>query len=390
MGVSQLGPIQAQLQQAMYEKNDDKFNLLLQQYRKMGGTDDWLNSQAGIYKYNLPASGVSNHPATPTVIPKVPTPGNLPTDVPGQTISGPDINLGSDRGQIEQESAREKQQQLDLLQKQVDLRTGGLSSLGDILGKKNQAQFAYDLPGIKEDLQKSGLFSSPSALASAVTRESEMLGANTAAQLGQYGLGTIDLQTQGLGAIGQNQTSMQQGGLQRQFSTADYDKQAALAAQIGASSVPNAPGFSFGGALGGAASGGIAAAPLWAANPGIAAGLTGLGAIAGGSKNSASYLCTHLRELGLATQEEVDLVHKKIFEDFKGSLTALFIYGILAPLFIVKADLESFDWASLKPFIIDDIIFEKDSKSAFKRYQFVCKQIFKSLLPNSELVMRRV
>lgn len=228
-------------------------------------------------------------PAPPTPPNQVvPTNPNLPTDVPGQTIAGPTIDLNSDEGKIEQEAAREKQQGLDVLNQQVSLGQTGLSSLGDILQKQNQAQFNYDLPDIKEQLQGEGVYNSPSALANAVARESSLLGANTTAQLGQYGLGNIQLQQQGLGSILQNQQGLQQGGLQRQFSLADYAKQAQLAKDIGSASLPQAPSsFSSAltGGLGGAASGAAIGSAVPGIGPAVGAGTGGLiGLISGATK----------------------------------------------------------------------------------------------------------
>lgn len=190
----------------------------------------------------------------------------------------PGIDPFSDQGKIELEKARESAQQTSSLNQQLDARTQGLSALGSILQKQNQAQFDYDLPNIKEQLQGEGVYQSPSALANAVARESSMLGANTTATLGQYGLGNIDLLTAGLQGITQNNLGLQQSGLQRNFSTLDFDTQANLARQIGNASVSAQPkSNALGGALTGATSGAMAGGAIdgpWGAGAGALVGAT--------------------------------------------------------------------------------------------------------------------
>lgn len=315
-------------------------------------------------------------PPPPDNSAKVPVNPNLPTDVPGATIPGPSIPLNSDQGTVEQEAAREKQQTLDATNAAAALRTQGISSLSDILTKQNQAQFNYDLPGIKEDLAGSGLFSSPSALAAAVARESGMLGANTQSTLAQAGLGNIDLQAEGLLGANQNSQALQQGGLQRTFSLADYAKQSQLAQTIGSNMLPQSPGFSLSGALGGAGTGAVASAPLWAKNPGIGAGITLAGALGGGAESSGTYICTRLNELGLMTRDEVEKVHDKIFSTNFTYLLDLILYGILAPSFIKNANESDFDWKALKPRVCDEILACETSKEAFEKYRTVCYELF--------------
>lgn len=286
---------------------------------------------------------------------------------PVETIPGTNISTASDRGTIEQEASREKQQTLDAVNQAAALRTQGIGMLGDFLTKHNQAQFNYDLPGIKEDLAWSGLFSSPSALAAAVSRESGMLGANTQSVLSQAGLGNIDLQAEGLLGATSGAQQLQQGGLQRQFSVFDYDKQAQLARDIGAMSVPNAPGFSITGALGGATSGGLAGAPLGPA--GIAAGAIGGGLLGGSKSGGGSFICTHLKNMGYMTQEEVNQVHAKIFTSKFRHFYSLFAYSVLAPLFIVRASLIDYPWKELKKEMCDDVLACETSEEAFEKYK---------------------
>lgn len=315
-------------------------------------------------------------PSTPTAAPggTIPT-QPVPSDVPGQTIPGPNIPIGSDRGQIEQEAAREKEQTLNSVNQAAALRTQGISSLGDILNKQNQAQFNYDLPGIKEDLGNSGLFTSPSALAAAVARESGMLGANTQSTLAQAGLGNIDLQAQGLLGATQAQTGMQQGGLQRLFSVSDYDKQAALAREIGAQMVPNSPSsFSSAltGGLGGAASGAMIGSAVPGIGTGIGAGVGGaIGLLGGATRNGGgggTFICTAMKEAGILTQEEVDQIHEHIFPLFPKNVSLIIAYGIYGPQLVAKCLEKGIDWQKWKDFFFSRVIAEKDQSKAFDLY----------------------
>jgi hypothetical protein len=198
------------------------------------------------------------------------------------------INLGSDRGTIEQEAAREQGQSMNVLGQQRDIRQGVLSGLMPILQQQADAQFKYDLPDIKEGLQANGVFTSDSAMANAVAREKANLLAPQLSALAQYGIGANDQYASGLGSILGQQQGLQQGGLQRQFSVNDFNRQADLARQIGASSVPQMSGGSgFTGALTGGLTGAGALSSLgpWgAAAGGVLGAVGGASASKGGGK----------------------------------------------------------------------------------------------------------
>lgn len=181
----------------------------------------------------------------------------------------------------------------------------------------------------------------------------------------------------------QNTQNLQQAGLQREFSIADYNKQADLARQIGATSVPNSPssGFSLTGALTGGAGGAAAAAPLFAANPVLGGSIAALGAVAGGNKGSNCYICHFLEEKGFATMREVNRVHKKMVRSFFKHPFDFMRYYSLSKIFIEKMKDMDFDWAALKPVIIDDILNSKDSEEAYKKFYSVCEKLFTTYIP---------
>lgn len=109
----------------------------------------------------------------------------------------------------------------------------------------------------------------------------------------------------------------------------------------------------------------------WA--PIISGGLQAAGKARGGT-----FLCTKLKELGLAYQEEIQMVHDKLFPVFMNHPLDLLAYFIVAPIFISKA--EGFDWKSLKSRIVDQIIEIEDPEIAFNHYKSVCKEIFPQVL----------
>lgn len=105
--------------------------------------------------------------------------------------------------------------------------------------------------------------------------------------------------------------------------------------------------------------------------PLIQGALQGGGAAASGN----SYLCTHMKKLGLMTQDEVNAVHKKIFPCAFLHPLDLIAYAVVAPTFILVAN-EWMDWAALKMRLCDDIIRCKSSREAFRLYKSVCQEIF--------------
>ena len=219
---------------------------------------------------------------------------------------------------------------------------------------------------------------SPSAIANAVAREQGQLGAATQAQLGQYGVDTLNMLGQGLSGVTQAQNSLQTDALQRQFSLGDFQKQLDLARQIGGS-VPQAPGQSLlSGALGGgvAGAGALSALGPWGA---VAGGL--LGASAGASKSGGSFFCTHLKNMGLMTEDEVKAVHQKIFTKGFRHFYSLGAYWLLAPIFIVRTCLIDYPWEDLKKKLCDEVLACETSEEAFQKYKSVCISTMRPVFP---------
>ncbi len=112
----------------------------------------------------------------------------------------------------------------------------------------------------------------------------------------------------------------------------------------------------------------------WA--PLIQGAVQGAGALGAGQlSGKPTYLCTKLRDMGLATDEEVDLVHAKIFPTLLSHPLDFLAYCVSAPLFVLFHG-DDFDWESLKPIIIDRVTEIEDNEEAFQHYHSVCDALF--------------
>lgn len=365
-----------------------------------------------------------------------------PAATPPPDAGAPPVAPSIDQQRLEQLAAQEKENYITALNDWFARQKGALTSTGQVLSGEQGAlqdaltratqarqstwndysnllrqgediQMQQMTPQVLEDLNSRGLMTS-SALGEALARERSNLAQTSTNKLAQLGVDTsgwteqqmmdlatrqADLQRQlaqesynlqgqyGQGVLGTTSygQELNRSGLQREFSLADWQREADLARQIGAQVTPqvqnyggNPLGSALGGAGTGASTGFMIGGPAGAGIGAIGGGLLGL---ASGSKGGGTYICTHLKNLGLATQEEVDQVHDKIFSKFKGSFLVLFLYGLIAPHFIIKADAEGFDWERLKPILMDDILKTKDSKEAYLRYKSVCISLFKKAFP---------
>lgn len=340
----------------------------------------------------------------------------------------PGLDPFSDKGQIELENIRQraqaadaqKQQQAlrdkaitgtgglqDILGQQAAIRNQGISSLGQSLDQEANRQFSLDQPGVYENLNARGLLHS-SALGEALARQKSVYAGDIANRLGQAQLantqqGAVDLSQLSAArmastdadvqAIQQNllnSNQLQQSGLSRQFGTQDFATQANLARQIAASQQPQSTG---GGGIGGAFTGALGGAGIGAQVGGGPGALVGgvLGATggyaSGRSSGGSTFLCTELFHQGLITRSEIDQVHDKVFGKFFKHPIWLFLYWLIAPVFIRKAP-SSFDWRALKVRLVNEIIATENQEEAFKKYRDVCVEIFADLMPRLKPVFK--
>lgn len=110
--------------------------------------------------------------------------------------------------------------------------------------------------------------------------------------------------------------------------------------------------------------------------PLIQGAIQGGGALGAGQlSGKPSYLCTKLKDMGFATEREIDLVHEKVFSVLVNHPLDFLAYCISAPLFVLFHG-DDFDWESLKPLIVDRVIKIDDNEEAFQHYRSVCNALF--------------
>jgi len=153
------------------------------------------------------------------------------------------------------------------LEEALAKRKVGYGQLQNLLAEHENQQLGNLTPQVLEDLNSRGLLAS-TELGNSLARERSRLTAESANQLAQYGIGDIDLETQGLRDIASNQASnqemlaglgfgnqqdyasnsmgatnitnqAQQASLQRRFSLEDYQRELAAARELGAQIAPN-------------------------------------------------------------------------------------------------------------------------------------------------------
>lgn len=178
---------------------------------------------------------------------------------------------------------------------------------------------------------------------------------------------------QGLASGGANiQTSLAQDPLQRYINQQDFQQQAQLSNQLAAQGASTSFGGGAGSLIGGglgAGLGGIFGGP---AGAGIGAmvgsgGGKGIGQAAGGT-----WICTHLKDLGLATQEEVEGVHKKLYTTIVLHPLAWLHYWKHGPELIKRSHV---DWSEWKPLFIDNVLLCENREKAFYLYKEACHQL---------------
>lgn len=183
-----------------------------------------------------------------------------------------------DQSIIEQEGQRQAEQSRQAYEAENSLRTQRLTDLAGLLTKQSNDQLNVDSPGIYEDLNSRGLLRS-SGLGEALAREKAQLATTNANTLTQQGLTDRDAQIQGIQDILAQTQSFQTSGLERKFTLEDFQKEADLSRQLGASYAPQIQGGKsvlsgvLGGVGTGAAAGGAIGGP-WGA---------GIGAVLGGA-----------------------------------------------------------------------------------------------------------
>lgn len=146
--------------------------------------------------------------------------------------------------------------------------------------------------------------------------------------------------------------------LQRYMQQQDFDKQAALANQLADKGQPSNTQNAIG------------------MGSSILGGLGNLGQGATGLKDLAhTWLCTHLKNLGLATIEEVEAVHAKLRPSIFRHPLSWIHYVYSAPELLRVSDREGACWREIKKVLIDEVLVAPDSESAFQIYRAEVKRL---------------
>lgn len=261
------------------------------------------------------------------------------------------------------------QQQQDIVSQSINQSQGvanqNVQSLQDILGPYVQSQVKNWTDPNSPDYQATIGALNNSGRADAGTF-SQSLASRLAPLIGQnmMSLGTNALQPsfttqQGLVNSGAGtQSSLSNASLQRFIDQQNFNQQAALSNELASKGQPS----SFQNALGSGAS--------------LLSGLGNFGQGASGIKQLAgTWICTHLKKLGLATLEEVERVHVRLRPSIFRHPLHWIVYLISSPRLIVFADAASVDWEAVKKVLIDQVLAEPDSEKAWKIYRAECQRL---------------
>lgn len=169
--------------------------------------------------------------------------------------------------------------------------------------------------------------------------------------------------------------------LQRYVEQQNFQQQSQLANQLAQQGASSQFGSGIGGLVGGglgAWGGGLAGAGTAVGGPGgalIGAMLgSGAGKAAGGGA-SGTWICGHLKKLGLATNEEVESVHVRLRPSiFRHPIHWLHYYHS-APRLILLADSALVDWKAVKEVLIDAVLDEPDSEKSWQIYRAECERL---------------
>lgn len=164
-----------------------------------------------------------------------------------------------------------------------------------------------------------------------------------------------DLIGQGAGI----QSNLGLAPLQRYMQQQDFDKQAALANQLADKGQPSNAQSAVG--MGSSLLGGLGQ---------FGQGFSGLKQL-----GQSTWICTHLKNLGLATIEEVEAVHAKLRPTIYSHPISWLHYVYSAPLLLRVADREGACWRDIKKVLIDDVLAAPDAESAFQVYRTEVKML---------------
>lgn len=207
----------------------------------------------------------------------------------GTTVGGAiptDIDLRTDRGEVETEAQRQAKQLQVTLEQQKALREESLAKLSKTLADSQMEQFNRAIPNLAEQANTAGIYRS-TGFGDILARQFSDLEKDRQTEFAKQAYGISDQYASGLGDVANTRVGLQTGGLQRQFSLEDAERSLALAQQMSQQNQASGSSGKSGsgvGTLAGAAIGGLGAG---LATGGLGAGQgAALGAQIGGSAGS--------------------------------------------------------------------------------------------------------
>lgn len=156
-----------------------------------------------------------------------------------------DIELGSDRYNLEREGIRQRVQQEETAAQQKTGRQKLLDDLSGILTERTKTQFDEAVPQIAEQANVGGIFRS-TGFGKALADERARLERDAQSRLSEKALEYGEGDVNAMGDILSNQQGFQTGGLSREFSLDDFSKHAAFARELAEASKPEPKGKSSG------------------------------------------------------------------------------------------------------------------------------------------------
>jgi hypothetical protein len=328
-----------------------------------------------------PPSQPSTQPPVvpPTPLPVIPPGGGPITpdqniqplpNIPGLSNPGTPVNTATvPSTDISPYLPTTSQQQQDIINQSIAQSQGvgqqNVQSLQDILGPYVQSQVKNWTDPNSPDYQ-----STIGALNNVGRADAGTFGQSLASRLapliGQnmMTLGTNALQPsfttqQGLVNTGAGtQSNLGLASLQRFIDQQNFQQQATLANQLAdkgqPSSAQNAVGM----------------------GSSILSSLGSFGQGLGGFKQIAgTWICTHLKKLGLATIEEVEHVHIRLRPSIFRHPIHWITYLVNAPHLIVLCDVASVDWKAVKEVLVNQVLAEPDSEKAWQIYRAECQRL---------------
>lgn len=297
----------------------------------------------------LSTPSIPNTPATPQA-----TPINTPT-VPNTDIS-PYIPATS-------------QQQQDVINNSIAQSQGvanqNVQSLQDIMGPYVQSQMknwtdpnSPDYQSTMGNLNNFGRADASTFGQSVASRLAPLIGQNMMT-MGNSALQPSFTTQQGLVNSGATtQSNLGMASLQRYIDLQNFEKQAALSNQLADKGQPSGTQQGIGTASS------------------ILGGLGQFGQGASGLKSLVgTWICTHLKKLGLATVEEVARVHIRLRPSIFRHPLHWIVYLLSAPDLIVRCDQANVDWKAVKEVLVDQVLAEPNCEKAWKIYRAECQRL---------------